>query len=131
MQTGLHVAHRNCLLKQVTTEEKTEGEQELTGRQGRRRKQLMDDLKERRGYWNLKKGSTRSHSVVELGLEEAMDLSKDRVRDDDDGDNDDDGSDDDMIMMIMIMMIIMIIIIIMVLIMMVMMIIIIIMVMII
>ena len=27
---------------------------EVTGRQGRRRQQLLDDLKENRGYWKLK-----------------------------------------------------------------------------
>jgi len=27
---------------------------DVTGRQGRRQKQLLDDLKERRGYWKLK-----------------------------------------------------------------------------
>jgi hypothetical protein len=27
---------------------------EVTGRRGRRRKQLLDDLKEIRGYWKLK-----------------------------------------------------------------------------
>jgi hypothetical protein len=27
---------------------------EVTGKQGRRRKQLLDDLKEKRGYWELK-----------------------------------------------------------------------------
>jgi hypothetical protein len=26
----------------------------MTGRRGRRRKQLLDDLKEKRGYWELK-----------------------------------------------------------------------------
>jgi hypothetical protein len=26
----------------------------VTGRQGRRRKQLLDDLKETRGYWKLR-----------------------------------------------------------------------------
>jgi hypothetical protein len=26
----------------------------MTGRRGRRRKQLLDDLKEKRGYWKLK-----------------------------------------------------------------------------
>jgi hypothetical protein len=26
----------------------------VTGRQGRKRKQLLDDLKEKRGYWKLK-----------------------------------------------------------------------------
>jgi hypothetical protein len=35
----------------------------MRGRQGRRRKQLLDDLKEKRKYWKLKKGSTRSHPV--------------------------------------------------------------------
>jgi len=31
-----------------------EGRVELKGRRGRRRKQLLDDLKETRGYWKLK-----------------------------------------------------------------------------
>jgi hypothetical protein len=31
-----------------------EGEIKVTGRRGRRRKLLLDDLKERRGYWKLK-----------------------------------------------------------------------------
>jgi hypothetical protein len=31
-----------------------EGRIEVTGRQGRRRKQLLDDLKEKLGYWKLK-----------------------------------------------------------------------------
>jgi hypothetical protein len=35
----------------------------VIGTQGRRRKQLLDDLKGKRGYWKLKKESTRSHSV--------------------------------------------------------------------
>jgi hypothetical protein len=35
----------------------------VTGRQGRRREQLLDDLKEKRGYWHLKRGSIRSQSV--------------------------------------------------------------------
>jgi hypothetical protein len=30
------------------------GRIEVTGRRGRRCKQLLDDLKERRGYWKLK-----------------------------------------------------------------------------
>jgi len=41
---------RNCLLNHVTLA-KVEGRIEVTGRQVRRRKQLLDDLKERRGYW--------------------------------------------------------------------------------
>jgi hypothetical protein len=44
---------RNCLLKQVI-EGKIEGRLEVTRRWGRRRKQLLDDLKETRGSWILK-----------------------------------------------------------------------------
>ena len=39
-----HTLRRNCLLKHVN-EGKTEGRLEMTGRRGRRRKQLLDDLK--------------------------------------------------------------------------------------
>jgi hypothetical protein len=35
-------------------EGKVEGRIEMTGRRGRRRKQLLDDLKEKRRYWKLK-----------------------------------------------------------------------------
>jgi hypothetical protein len=35
-------------------EGKLEGRIEMTGRRGRRRKQLLDDLKENRKYWKLK-----------------------------------------------------------------------------
>jgi hypothetical protein len=35
-------------------EGKLEGRIEMTGRQGRRRKQLLDDLKEKIRYWKLK-----------------------------------------------------------------------------
>jgi hypothetical protein len=48
-----HILHRNCLLKHVT-EGKLEGRIEMTGRRGRRSKQLLDDLKEKRRYWKLK-----------------------------------------------------------------------------
>ena len=48
-----HILRRNCLLKQVI-EGKIKGEIEVTRRQGRRRKKLMDDLKDRRGYCHLK-----------------------------------------------------------------------------
>jgi hypothetical protein len=34
-------------------EGKLEGRIEMTGRRGRRRKQLLDDLKEKRRYWKL------------------------------------------------------------------------------
>jgi hypothetical protein len=35
-------------------EGKLEGRMEMTGRRGRRRKQLLNDLKEKRRYWKLK-----------------------------------------------------------------------------
>jgi hypothetical protein len=44
---------RNCFLKHVI-EGKTEGRIEVTGRRGRRRKQVLYDLKEKREYWKLK-----------------------------------------------------------------------------
>jgi len=44
---------RNCLLRQVI-EGKIKVGIEVTGRQGRRRRKLLDDLKERRGYCHLK-----------------------------------------------------------------------------
>jgi hypothetical protein len=44
---------RNCLLQQVI-EGKIKGEIEVTGRRGRRRRELLDELKERRGYSHLK-----------------------------------------------------------------------------
>ena len=47
------VLRRNCLLEQVT-EGKIQGGIEVIGRQGRRRRKLLDDLKERRGYSHLK-----------------------------------------------------------------------------
>jgi hypothetical protein len=48
-----HILRRNCLLKHVI-EGKLKGRIEMTGRRGRRRKQLLDDLKEKRRYWKLK-----------------------------------------------------------------------------
>jgi hypothetical protein len=44
---------RNCLLQQVI-EGKIKGGIEVTGRRGRRHRNLLDDLKERRGYSYLK-----------------------------------------------------------------------------
>jgi hypothetical protein len=44
---------RNCLL-QTFIGGKTEGGIEVTGRRGRRRRKLKDDLKERREYSHLK-----------------------------------------------------------------------------
>jgi len=48
-----HILSRNCLLQQVI-EGKIQGGTEVTGRQGRRRRKLLDDLKERREYSHLK-----------------------------------------------------------------------------
>ena len=48
-----HILRRNCLLKQVI-EGKIKGEIEVTRRQGRRRKKLLDNHKDRRGYSHLK-----------------------------------------------------------------------------
>jgi len=48
-----HILCRNCLLKQVI-EGKIKGEMEVTRTRGRRHKQLLDDLKDRRGYSHLK-----------------------------------------------------------------------------
>ena len=44
---------RNCLLQHVI-EGKIKGQIEVTRRRGRRRKELLDDLKDRRGYCQLK-----------------------------------------------------------------------------
>jgi len=48
-----HILCRNCLLQWVI-EGKIKEEIEVTGRRGRRRRKLLDDLKERRGYSHLK-----------------------------------------------------------------------------
>jgi hypothetical protein len=48
-----HILHSNCLLRQVI-EGKINGGIETTGGRGRRRRKLMDDLKERMGYSHLK-----------------------------------------------------------------------------
>ena len=48
-----HILRRNCLLQQVI-EGKIKGQIEVTRRRGRRHKKLLDDLKDRRGYCQLK-----------------------------------------------------------------------------
>ena len=48
-----HILRRKCLLQQVI-EGKIEGQIEVTRRRGRRRKKLLDDLQDRRGYCQLK-----------------------------------------------------------------------------
>jgi hypothetical protein len=65
-----HILRRNCLLKHVI-EGKIEGSMEVKGRRRRRRKHLLDDLKETRGYWKLKGIAL----FGELAFEEVMELS--------------------------------------------------------
>ena len=48
-----HILRRSCLLQRVI-EGKIQGGIEVIGRQGKRRRKLLDDLKERRGYSHLK-----------------------------------------------------------------------------
>ena len=48
-----HILRRNWLLKQVI-EGKIKGQMEVTRRRGRRCKELLDELKDRRGYSHLK-----------------------------------------------------------------------------
>ena len=48
-----HILRTKSLLKQVI-EGKIKGEMEVARRRGRRRKKLLDDLKDRRGYSHLK-----------------------------------------------------------------------------
>jgi hypothetical protein len=47
-----HILCMNCLLKRVIQGE-IEGRIKMTARRGRRRKQLPDDLKEKRIFWKL------------------------------------------------------------------------------
>ena len=48
-----YTLRRNCLLQRVI-KGKIKGGIEVTGRRGRRRKKVLDDLKDRRGYSHLK-----------------------------------------------------------------------------
>ena len=59
------ILRRNCILQRVT-EGKIQGGIEVTGRQGRSRGKLLDDLKERSGYSHL--------------IEEALDRTMWRAR---------------------------------------------------
>jgi hypothetical protein len=73
------ILRRNCLLKQVI-EGKIKREMEVTRRGGRRRKKLLDDLKDKRGYSHL-----NEEEIALCGgivLEEALDLSSDRILND-------------------------------------------------
>jgi hypothetical protein len=48
-----HILRRNCLLQRVI-KGKIKGGIKVTGRRGRRRRKLLDELRERRGYSHLK-----------------------------------------------------------------------------
>jgi hypothetical protein len=62
-----HILSRNCLLQQVIVG-KIQGLIEMTGRQGRKRRKLLDDLKERRVYFHLKEEAVdRSMKRVHFG----------------------------------------------------------------
>jgi hypothetical protein len=63
-----HILRRNCLVKHVFGA-KIEGRVGVTERRERRRKQLLDDLEEKRGYWKLEEGTLR-HSLwrIHFGL---------------------------------------------------------------
>jgi hypothetical protein len=66
-----HILRRNCLLQRAI-EGNIRGGIEVTGRQGRRRRKLLDDLKERRGYSHLKVETLES--CGELSLDDPLDL---------------------------------------------------------
>ena len=58
------------------------------GRRGRRRKQLLDDLKETRVYWKFK-GEALDHPQRRARFGGTTDLSSDTLRGGDDDDDDD------------------------------------------
>ena len=55
-----YIMCKKCLQKHVVGQ--IEGSLEVTGRRGRRHKQLLDDLKEKRGHCKLKK-ETLDHTL--------------------------------------------------------------------
>ena len=67
-----HILRRNCLLQRVIGG-KMKGCIEVTGRRGRRRRKLLDDVKERRGYTHLKEEAL-DRTVWRAALEEALDM---------------------------------------------------------
>ena len=54
-----HILRRNCILKQVI-EGKIKEEMEVARRRGRKRKKLLDEIKDRRGYSHLKEALHRT-----------------------------------------------------------------------
>jgi len=72
-----NILRRNCLLKQVI-EGKIKGEMEVATRRGRRRKKLLDDLKDRREYSHLKE-ETLDRTMWRHRFGGGLDLSSDRI----------------------------------------------------
>ena len=85
-----HILRRNCLLQQVT-EGKIKGQIEVTRTRGKRRKKLLDDLKDRRGYCQLKE-ETLDRTMWRIRFGRAFGPVVWQITDDDD--DDDDGDDD-------------------------------------
>jgi hypothetical protein len=76
-----NILRRNCLLKHII-EGEVEGGVEVTGRKGRRRKQLLDDLKETRGYWKLKEETLESsawRTLIGRGCEPVIRRTTERM----------------------------------------------------
>ena len=71
------ILRRNCLLQQII-EGKIKGQIEVTRRRGRRRNKLLDDLKERRVYCQLKEEAL-DRTMWRNRFGRALDLSFDRL----------------------------------------------------
>ena len=72
-----HILRRNCFLKQVI-EGKIKGEMEVRRRRGWRRKKLLDDLKDRRGYSHLKEEAL-DRTMWRKDFRGGFGLSSDRI----------------------------------------------------
>ena len=83
-----HILRRNCLLQQVI-EGKIKGQIEVTRRRGRWRKKLLDDLKGRRGYCQLKEDAL-DRTMWRIRFGRGFGPVVWQITDDDDDDDDDD-----------------------------------------
>jgi hypothetical protein len=68
-----YIVHSNCLLKHAVQGKRSSDK--VTGRQGIGRKQLLDELKEVRGYWKLKAEALALPLFGALALEVGVGLS--------------------------------------------------------